>query len=248
MYQERIEFMIDRTPDAPATVGDQLLNRMAQDILSGVLPPGAKILEVELAARYAVSRATLRETIARLEERRLVVRTPHAGARVAQLSRNEVLEMFVVREALEGMACRLAATHATDEQILALRQHAEFEEAEIRAYSELPHNARSPEIANESHPAYGKQDFHVMIASFSGVRLLETLIQSDINRLTRLFRFKDLDSRGRRGLVEHNRIVEAIAERDVEMAELAGRRHIAGIRDEFVRLVATESDWLKLCA
>ncbi|MFM0207690.1 GntR family transcriptional regulator [Paraburkholderia sediminicola] len=238
----------ERTADAPVTVGDQLLNRMAQDIFSGVLPPGTKIVEVDLAARYEVSRATLRETIARLEERRLVLRTPHAGVRVAQLSRKEVLEMFVVREALEGMACRLAALNATEAQIEALRQHAEFEEAGMRAYSELDDKTHSVELANEVNPAYGQKDFHVMIANFSGIALLETLIQSDINRLTRLYRFKDLEGRGRRALIEHNRIVEAIAERDADMAELAGRRHIAGLRKEFERLTETNSDWLKLCA
>lgn len=240
--------MTERTADAPVTVGDQLLNRMAQDIFSGALPPGTKIVEVDLAARYAVSRATLRETIARLEERRLLLRTPHAGVRVAQLSRKEVLEMFVVREALEGMACRLAALNATDAQIEALRQHAEFEEAGMRAYAGLADKTHSVELANETNPVYGKKDFHVMIANLSGVALLETLIQSDINRLTRLYRFKDLEGRGHRALIEHNRIVEAIAERDADMAELAGRRHIAGLRKEFARLTETESDWLKLCA
>lgn len=240
--------MTERKPHSPATVGDQLLDRMAQDILSGTLPPGTRIVEVELAARYAVSRATLRETIARLEERRLVLRTPHAGVKVARLSRQEVLDMFVVREALEGMACRLAALNATDAQIEALREHAEFEAAGIRAYSAMPEQTRSPAVANESNPAYGAQDFHVMIASFSGVALLENLIQSDINRLTRLFRFRDLEGRGQRAHKEHNRIVEAIAERDPDMAELAGRRHIAGIRNEFVRLTENNSDWLKMCA
>lgn len=137
---------------------------------------------------------------------------------------------------------------SSDEQIEALREHAEFEEAGIRAYSELADKTHSAELANATNPAYGKKDFHLMIAGFSGVALLETLIQSDINRLTRLYRFRDLEGRGRRGVIEHNRIIEAIAERDADMAELAGRRHIAGLRKEFERRTETESDWLKLCA
>src|SRR5688572_8345444 len=95
---------------------DIVAERLEAAIISGQLEPGAKLSEQGLAASFGVSRGPLREAIGRLEGRKLLERTPNIGVRVAQLSLKDLNEILQVREALEGMACGLAARNMTDEE------------------------------------------------------------------------------------------------------------------------------------
>lgn len=78
------------------TLGDRVYDQLLKVITTGELPLGAKIRENELAQRFGASRGPLREAIRRLEERRLVTRTAHVGARVVELSNVALLELFYV--------------------------------------------------------------------------------------------------------------------------------------------------------
>src|ERR1700722_2070314 len=103
------------------TLAEQVFCRLSAAILAGELAPGAKISEPALAKQYGVSRGPLREALHRLQERKLITRSPNQGPRVVKPSAAVLAELFVVREDLEGMAARLAATHATDAEIARLR-------------------------------------------------------------------------------------------------------------------------------
>src|ERR1700736_964147 len=100
---------LSKGEEAERTLAQQLFRQISDAIISGDLPAGAKLSEPILARHYGVSRGPLREALNRLQERRLVTRSPHVGARVATLSAQVLEETFVVREALEGMAARQAA-------------------------------------------------------------------------------------------------------------------------------------------
>ncbi len=102
------------------TLADQVVERLQDDIVLGVLPPGTKLGEAELAARYGVSRGPLREAIRRLESRKLLERIPHVGTRVATLKLEDLIEIYRVREALEGMAARQAAENMSQAEIAGL--------------------------------------------------------------------------------------------------------------------------------
>src|ERR1700751_4477893 len=94
---------------------DVLAERIEAAIVSGDLQPGSKLSEQALAAQLGVSRGPLREAIRRLEGRKLLQRTPNIGVRVAGLSPSDLFEVLQIREALEGMACALAAKNMSDE-------------------------------------------------------------------------------------------------------------------------------------
>src|SRR6187402_2697109 len=96
------------------TLSENVFRRIQAAIVCGEIAPGSKISEPELARVYGISRGTLREAIHRLEGQRLLVRVPHVGARVVELSHAELIELYEIRESLEGMACRLAAERMTD--------------------------------------------------------------------------------------------------------------------------------------
>lgn len=106
--------------DNVRTLADRVFARLQDDIVRGVIAPGTKVSETDLASRYGVSRGPLREALRRLESRKLLERVVHVGTRVTSLSFDDLIEIYYVREALEGMAARLAAENMSDEEVRGL--------------------------------------------------------------------------------------------------------------------------------
>ncbi|MFT5722217.1 MAG: DNA-binding GntR family transcriptional regulator [Motiliproteus sp.] len=203
------------------TLADRVCGEIVTAIVKGDIPPGHKISEPELARTYGISRGPLREAIRRLEGLRLVVRIPHVGARVVSLSSKELIEIYHVREAMEGMACRLAAENMTDAEIFSLRelldQHERsMEQSEGRSYFQKE----------------GDLDFHYRIVQGSKNNKLQELLGGELYHLVRMYRyqFSLSSSRPVRALAEHRHIVDAIGQRDGELAEILMRRHISAAR------------------
>lgn len=212
------------------TLAEQLFKRISEAIIQGEIPAGSKISEPALSRQYGVSRGPLREALHRLQERRLVTRIAHVGPRVTTLSANILQEVFIVREALEGMAAREAARNATPEEISAIRTMHENYRGEFpqRNGSSASYTRSSADV-----------DFHFLVAKASHNPTLITLLCSDLDLLLRFYRshLRNLVGRVQRVFVEHERIVEAIEEGDAEMAELHMRRHIAAARVALSALV-----------
>ena len=87
---------------------------LKHDILQGVLPPGTSLREEELGRSHQVSRTPVREALSRLEIEGLAARRPRAGLVVSTPTLDEIIDLYVVREALEGLAARLAAERRTE--------------------------------------------------------------------------------------------------------------------------------------
>ena len=215
-----------------STIPDRIFSLLKEAIVEGGIAAGSKISEPELARAYGISRGPLREAIGRLEACGLVVRRPNVGARVVTLSSRQLIEIFHVREALEGMAARLAAQHMRDEEIKDLRallgQHGE-------------------QIARDAGHAYfqreGDLDFHYRIVQGSHNTRMVDLLCNDLYHLVRLYRYQFgmSSKRGPRAFVEHEHIVDAIERRDPEMAELMMRAHIRASRENVERLLSKQS-------
>ncbi len=203
------------------TLADKVCEQLVTAIVKGDIPPGQKISEPELARTYGISRGPLREAIRRLEGLRLVVRIPHVGARVVSLSPNELIEIYRVREALEGMACRLAAENMTAEDIASLRDLLYLHEKNIEKIDGRSYFQKE-----------GDLDFHHRIVQGSKNEKLLELLGGELYHLVRMYRyqFSVSKSRPQRALKEHHRILDAIEERDGELAELLMRRHISAAR------------------
>jgi len=203
------------------TLADRVCQQIITAIVKGEIPTGSKISETDLARTYGISRGPLREALRRLEGLRLIERKPHIGARVVELSVKELLEIYRVREALEGMACRLAAISMPQEEIDSLRalldQHQQnIEQQEGQAYFQKE----------------GDLDFHYRIVMASGNSKLQELLAADLYHLVRMYRyqFSLSSSRPTLALREHHQILDAIETRDEELAELLMRRHISASR------------------
>lgn len=210
---------------------DQLFEHLSEAIVIGALVPGAKLSEPRLAAHYGVSRGPLREAIRRLEERKLVTRAPRQGVRVVVPTPVDALALFNIREVLEGLAARMAAENATPEEIQRLRSML----ADHRA-------ALSRSDAMVYWQATANTDFHVMVARIGRNKHLFDLLCGEYYTLFRFYRMQHriVPGRAQRALVEHERIVDAIADRDPELAELLMRRHVTSARQSLLSQVPEE--------
>lgn len=207
--------------NADKTLAANVMDMLVTAIVKGELAPGTKISEPELARQYGISRGPLREAIRRLEGLRLVELKPHVGARVVQLSAKELIEIYRVREALEGMAARLAALHMSQEEIDDLRSLLDRHEESIVELDGLAYFQKE-----------GDLDFHYRIVKGSQNEKMLELLGSDLYHLVRMYRyqFSVASSRPVRALKEHRQIVDAIEARDPELAEILMRRHISAAR------------------
>ncbi len=203
------------------TIADKVFQDIRQAIVQGEIPAGSKISEPELAKNYGVSRGSLREAIGRLEACNLVVRKANVGARVINMTSEQLLEIYYVREALEGMAARLAAIHMSDEEIEELQQLLKLHEQQIEEKQGLSYFQKE-----------GDLDFHYRIVQGSKNTRLIGLLCDDLYYQMRLYRYQFgmRSQRVKRAYVEHEHIVDAIANRDGEMAELLMRSHIRSSR------------------
>ncbi|RWU11522.1 GntR family transcriptional regulator [Pseudidiomarina gelatinasegens] len=206
---------------SPVTSSDRLLLEMQRAIVEGEIAAGSKISEPELARKFDVSRAPLREAMARLERCHLIERIPNAGARVVTLSADGLKALYQIREELEGLACRLAAEN--------------MDEHEVNQLQELLDQHLASQRVREGESYYqeaGDLDFHYRIILGSKNPYLINMLCDELYFLVRMYRVQ-LGMNGprvSRAFDEHKAIINAIASRDGELADLLMRRHIAASR------------------
>ncbi|OEF06685.1 GntR family transcriptional regulator [Vibrio genomosp. F10] len=210
-----------RAPEKENTKSESLTEYLIEAIVGGDIPPGSKISEPELAKRFEVSRGPLREAIMRVEGLGLIERIPHVGARVITFSQEKLIELYSVREALEGMAARLAARHITPDELIKLEQ--------VLA----THSQHIDQVEGASYfHQHGDFDFHYRIIKASRNSKLVSLLCGELYHLLRMYRYQSprAQSRPTEALEEHKFILQAIRNRDEELAEMLMRRHISGSR------------------
>jgi DNA-binding GntR family transcriptional regulator len=178
----------------------------------GVYKPGDRLVESDLAERFGVSRTPIREALQRLETQSLLARDGRSLI-VASLGHNQMAELYVVRRELEGLAARLAARHANEEEISVLRDM-------VRADDAL--------VSDPAALARANRRFHQQIHLASHNRYLVQQLDL-VHRSMALMATTSLAARGRGEIAqsEHQGIVAAIASRDADAAELALKDHIS---------------------
>ncbi|HGS5453775.1 TPA: GntR family transcriptional regulator [Vibrio cholerae] len=204
-----------------STKSENLTEYLIEAIVEGELAPGSKISEPELAKRFQVSRGPLREALMRVEGLGLIERIPHIGARVIQLSPTKLVELYAVREALEGMAARLAARNITEIELAGLESLLST------------HSTHIDQVEGASYfHQQGDFDFHYRIIQASRNQQLIGLLCDELYHLLRMYRYQSPRSHSRpvEALEEHKFILRAIRQRDEELAEMLMRRHISRSR------------------
>jgi DNA-binding GntR family transcriptional regulator len=196
------------------TLADAALQSIVDLIRRGELRPGAVVNEVDLSKRFAMSRGPVREALRRLQGRKLITREPFQRARVVKLDRRDLLAIFELREALEGMACRLATVRMTNEQL---------EQLVLSANAEPTRDTPS--------------DFHAILAQNCGNARIAELLSTDLYDLLLLYRWLSIGAMGRvqEARHEHWQIARAMLAKDADLAESLIRSHIRRIGEALTR-------------
>jgi DNA-binding GntR family transcriptional regulator len=214
------------------TTADKVFDAMLHAIVDGKIAAGSKISEPELAKQYEVSRSTLREALNRLEKCHLIERKANVGSRVVDCTIEGLLEIYVVREALEGMACREAANNMSDEEI-----------AEMQAMLAQHASSQALKDGVSYYQEEGDLDFHYKVILGSHNQQLINILCGQLYHLVRMYRiqFGMHSPRATRAFHEHSNIIQAICERDGELAEILMRRHIAASRKNIENKIAEQN-------
>jgi DNA-binding GntR family transcriptional regulator len=193
-------------------------------IWDGRFAPGERIPEEEIARALGVSRTPVREALRRLQERGMLAVGAGRTLVVAELSKQQVLELYAMREILEGSAARFAARHANDTEIDMLH----------RLLGELDKHRNDPRLSVSLN-----RRFHRAICEAAHNRYLIATLDGMHDALALLngntFR---VPNRRSESDAEHRRIVRAIERRDADAAEKAARDHVRQAqRTRFAMLV-----------
>lgn len=193
----------------------------------GIYKPGDRLVESDLAERFGVSRTPIREALQRLETQSLLSRDGRSLI-VASLDHNQLAELYVVRSELEGLAARLAARHATEEEVRLLRMMVEEDRGLVDDPTTLSRANRRfhKQIHLASHNRYLVQQLDLVHRSMA---LLATTSLS-------------FEGRGGMTIEEHGRIVEAIASGDGDAAYHALKEHISRAFETRLRQDAEAAD------
>ena len=205
---------------------EHVYRRLRDAIQQGEFKSGHRVMEIEVAEWLAVSRTPVREAIRRLEAEGMLELEPRNGMVVARLDRQAVMELYVMRETLEGTAARLCARHASD--------------MEIQGLVDLVDRERQIQEDIESLPSHNKR-FHKAIHRGAHNRYLEKSLAA-INDLGLLGApLMSLPHRANAALAEHARIVEAIQRHDPDAADEAARQHVRAAQRERLKRLFPEA-------
>jgi DNA-binding GntR family transcriptional regulator len=184
------------------------------------LEPGAPLREAAIATQLGVSKTPVREALGRLEQEGLVEATSFKGAVVTDYSERDLQEIYELRELLEGVAVRAAATEADDATLAALHEVIERSRA-----------ARDAEDLVLLAELLGRFD-QIIFEQVENARI-RNLIETLRAHLTRIGKLtEEIPGRVEASVEEHAAIVEAIARGDADEAERAMRVHIASVRGD----------------
>lgn len=205
-----------------------VVSALREAILDGVLTPNTRLREEELATTLSVSRTPVREALRRLAAERLVSLSTNAGAIVTPLTIADILEVYTVRETLEGLAARLAAKKMTDDARAQLEMvHSRMARAvEHRALADLPRlNLTFHQIIRQA--AYNQYVDHFL-----------TDVEHAIRRFGRST--YEVPGRAEETIQEHQRILAALEAHAPLEAEQAAVAHMARARQVRVQMLTEE--------
>ncbi len=206
------------------------LNQQAYDeirrrILDGELPPSSPISEYQLAAALNISRTPVREALKRLEEEGLVWSIPNKGTFIAEMSAQDIMEIYQVRERLEGLAARIAAAQMSASDIQQL-------EKELSTLYEAESNGQEDEIFQCDVRLH-----KLIIASTQNIRLSKILAMLDAQMHRVRIIFSQSPDWVQAVVQQHTTIVQKIKARDCEGAENAMVEHLRSACDRSVQVL-----------
>jgi len=188
------------------------------------IAPGAPVTEEKLASDLRVSRPVVREAVQRLESEGLIERAGNGRMFVRPLTVDDARAHYAVRAALEQLTVEEAAKRLTPEGIRRLE-------------AALAHMRDARDRSGAASVADGGGEFHAILEEIAANPVnaqLMDLVRARVDRY-RHFSVAATDARTQRSVDEHEEILDALRNGDVEEAKAAMRRHIAASEESAVR-------------
>ena len=202
-------------------LGELAYARLHSAIQVGTFEPGKRMMEIEIAEWLQMSRTPARDAMRRLENEGLLVHEPRQGLVIATLDHAAVIELYTMREVLEGTAARLAARHASELEVEQLLELIVVEKKLKGKYQELAeHNQRFHRALRQA--AHNRYLLRALITVRDSMGLLGK------SQMT-------MPHRAATALKEHEQIVRAIQKRDADAAEAVARAHVRAAQRERIK-------------
>ena len=204
---------------------DVVFKTLREQILTGELKPGERLMEVSLAKRLGVSRTPIREAIRKLELEGLAVTEPRRGAVVAMMTEKDMEDVLQVRRALEDLAVQIACEQISIPEIRELES----------AMAEFEHNTQGDDLASI---VAADVRFHDIIYNATGNARLVLLMGNFSEQMFR-YRVEYLKERDNYPVLieEHRGIVDGLKRRDMELVTEIMRRHVTNQAVEMKRII-----------
>jgi DNA-binding GntR family transcriptional regulator len=214
---------MERLPER-TNLRDQVYDVLKRRIILRKIKPGEKINEEELAKSLGVSRTPIRETLLRLEHEGILRIIPRRGAFVVSQSEEKVIDLFEVREVLEGLVARLAAENMNPELFGRLKRSLD--------------KVSSVDGSNNKLLRYTPADveFHALLLEGCGNELLKSMMESvNVNLQMVRLRTVALPGRPEQTVEEHYEVLAAIEKRDAALAEKLMRKHVTSVKEDALK-------------
>lgn len=204
------------------SLAEQVFDRLENEILSGIYPRGEVLTEMKLVADLGVSRTTIREALHRLEQEH-IIETTQKGFLVLGVTQQDLMDIFEIRERIEGIASRMAAEIITDAQLAELREALELQEFYVPRH-------------DADHIKIYDSRFHQLIYRFSGSSVFfDTLMP--LHKKVQKYRKASVENESRavQSATEHRAIFEAIAAHNADLAEKYTVEHIVNAANHILK-------------
>lgn len=199
----------------------RVIKELESSILSGQLKPRERLIEMDLISRFGVSRTVIREALKSLEGKGLVRATPYRGVMVADLTVEEIEDIYFLRIELEKIAARLVLKHITEKDI----QHLKKFSREVKRH-----------LRGKTHQMIETDsEFHRMITRTCGNRYLFEMIDF-LRTKAHIVRFNawSLPHRIEQSIIEHRELIKAIENRDLSQFEKLIVKHLTISKERYL--------------
>ena len=202
---------------------DQVYQELKQAIVDLRLEPGQPLREATLSAQLGVSKTPVREALVRLQEEGLVAIEPYRGATVSAYAHDDLVEIYELREILEGACARYAATAMTA-----------GDQAELQRIVKASQTGlRSRKADRDAVLAQLFDDFDEFLLRQMANRRIRGLLENLRCHVVRIGRLTvSIPGRLEQSVTQHGEIAEAIRRHDPDGAEAAMRRHVRSVRED----------------
>ncbi|TYC13390.1 GntR family transcriptional regulator [Actinomadura syzygii] len=225
----RLALSSDGQAPSRGNMPEAVAGALREAILDGTLPPGTWLREAEIARELKVSRTPVRDAFRILVAEGLVNINANQGASVAPITSDDVLELYAFREALEGLAARLAARRPSRQCL----------EAFSKLIAEMKRVGEAGEIRELSKLNF---DFHAIVRDAAGNRYLERSL-THVHNAARRFPDPTLGLPGRveESIAEHVALADAISQGDGAKAERLAIEHMRHLSELRIRMLLQPS-------